>query len=77
MLAFDDLMKVPDNVKLGYLRVAVEEVISKAPDNKVLKLRALQAKMDGIRNKYPPSVASGLIFEEMLAMCLVMGAMVS
>jgi len=48
---FDELILMSDEDKLTYLRGESEKIIQGAPANNQLKLRALQAKCDGIRNK--------------------------
>lgn len=56
-----------DAEKLEYLREEVEKVIAAAPPRLVLKLRALQARVDRVRSRIKnPQVSAGLIYDEMV-----------
>ena len=67
MKTFDELSSMTEEDIDKYLREEIEEVINSAPKNQVLKLRALQAKMDGIRNKVKnPQVRLDMIYSEMI-----------
>ena len=66
MKTFDELKAMTDPEKLEYLKGEVEKVIAAAPPHQVLKLRALQARMDGIRAKvHNPLVRLNQIYGEM------------
>lgn len=61
-------MALTDDERLAYLNEEVEKVISMAPANQVLKLRALQARMNGIRSRVKdPQVRLTMIANEMMA----------
>lgn len=67
MKTFDELQAMTDTEKLRHLAEEVEKVISAAPPNLVLKLRALQARMDRIRSRIKnPQVSASLIYDEMV-----------
>lgn len=67
MKSFDELRAMTDPERMAYLEQEVERVISSAPPNQVLKLRALQARMDGIRAKvHNPVVRMHKINDEMM-----------
>jgi hypothetical protein len=67
MLTHDQLQTIPDNVRIGYLRAMVEDLILSAPPYSQLKLRALQAKCDGIRARVKnPTVCARIMADVML-----------
>ena len=67
MKSFDELLAMSDSEKDEYLRAEAEKVIAQASPNKVLKLRQLQARCDGIRRRvHEPSVAAGMVYGLML-----------
>ena len=67
MKSFDELLTMTDQEKLDYLKEEVEKVISKAEPHNVLKLRHIQAQMDGIRARvHNPQVSAKLISDEMI-----------
>lgn len=67
MKSHDELCAMTDTEKLEYLHDEVEKIIASAPPNLVLKLRALQARLDGVRKRvHNPIVSLNIIYEEML-----------
>lgn len=67
MKTHDELQALTDSEKLEYLKNEVEKIINSAPPHQVLKLRALQARMDGIRNRVRnPIVSMNMIADEMM-----------
>ena len=67
MKTFDELLEMTDEKKLDYLSDEVENIISSAAPSNVLKLRALQSKIDRIRSKYKSrAVAASMIYSLML-----------
>ena len=67
MLTFDQLLKIPNNVKLRYLHFLVEDHIQHAPGHLHLPLRLTQAKMDRIRKQFKdPMTATRLMVDAMM-----------
>lgn len=67
MKSFDELLAMTDQEKLGYLKEEVEQIISQAEPRNVLKLRHLQAHIDGIRGRIKnPAVTAQIIYDEMI-----------
>lgn len=63
----DDLIAMSEDEQMAYLHEEVEKIISSAPPNQTLKLRALQARMDGIRRRIKnPQVRLTMIVKEMM-----------
>lgn len=67
MKSFDELLEMTEQQKLTYLKEEVEKIILGAPPRFHLKLRALQAKIDGVRRRATTHKEGlELIFNEML-----------
>jgi hypothetical protein len=67
MKSFDELFDMSDEDKLEYLHEEVEKIIDNADPKLVLKLRHVQAKIDGIRNRVKnPQVRLEMIYQEMV-----------
>lgn len=67
MKSHDELMVMSDNEKLSYLDQEVEKLINGAPPNMQLKLRAIQARTNGIRAKIKDKYAcADVIFRLMV-----------
>lgn len=64
----DELMKMTGAQRLAYLEQEVEAIINDAPSHMQLKLRALQAKLNGIRkstkNNYVCALKMFLLMKE-------------
>lgn len=56
--SLDEIYKMSDEEKLSYLKEEVEKVITSAPPKNQLKLRKIQARLDGIRRKVKNPIAS-------------------
>jgi len=73
MKTFDELRAMTDEQKLAYLSEEVEKVIASAPPRVVLKLRALQSRMDRIHMKVQnPLVRLNMIYNEMIRALLML-----
>ena len=70
MKSFDELLAMSDDEKLSYLSNEAEKVIQAAPANKQLKLRALQAKCDGVRKRIKNAQISKEIMYHMMMISL-------
>lgn len=71
MKPFDELIKMTDDERLAYLESEVEKVIQNARPEIQLKLRAVQAKCNGIRRtvKSPLAAAAqiqGLMLDSLM-----------
>ena len=66
MLTFDELLSMTDEEKLEYLKVESEKVISSSEPNSQLKLRAIQAKCDGIRSRVKNPLVSAQAMYNMM-----------
>lgn len=64
MLSFDQLRTLPDNVKLGYLKVKVEALIQDSPGHLHLSMRLLQAKMDRIRKQHSDHMTAAWLMQD-------------
>lgn len=62
-----ELMGMTEDERMAYLNEEVEKIIATVPPNRVLKLRALQARMLGIRRRVKnPQVSMLMIAREMM-----------
>ena len=62
-----ELMGMTEDERMAYLHEEVEKLIATVPPSHVLKLRALQAKLDGIRKRVKnPQVSMLMIAREMM-----------
>lgn len=67
MKSHDELMEMTDEERGAYLILEVEKIITSAPPHSQLKLRALQARIDGIRNRnHDPYKAALEIYDLMM-----------
>jgi len=63
----DDLVSMTEDERMSYLHEEVEKIIATVPPNHELKLRALQARMRGIRRRVKnPQVSMLMIAREMM-----------
>jgi hypothetical protein len=66
---FDELKNMNDLELTEYLEQEIENVIQSAPPKRQLSLRALQAKINGIKHKYrnlPPNILAGMLTRQAL-----------
>ena len=67
MKSHDDLAAMNDHDLMMYLNEEVEAIIRNAPKRYVMKLRAMQAKMDGIRKRVVnPVVRAEMMYRAMI-----------
>ena len=67
MLTFDELLHMEDSDRLRYLKEEAEKVINSADPSNQLKLRAIQARCDGIRSRMKnPLVSAQAMYNMMI-----------
>lgn len=66
MKSHEELSSMSEDALFEYLHTEVETIINAASPKDVLKLRAIQAKMDGIRKRVKnPLVSASIMYQEM------------
>jgi len=66
-MTHNELVAMTDDKREQWLRGEIEEVIQAAQPRNVLKLRSLQARIDGIRRRYKDPVARcNAVYAEMI-----------
>ena len=66
MKSHDELVAMSDDDRLAYLAAESERIITSAPPKYQLKLRALQAKCDGIRRRVKNPLVSARIMSDLM-----------